>query len=578
MTTSDKRQFRWPSASHILEISPSERPGDDLPGSLIVGPCPDTEPLDGQTSFPALFLKETIMEPFDDKPTWLLPVIEAPARENKASAALGVCLPLVHSLVRSSGIYAFASMALPLIALVLQPLLTHRLSASDYGILTILNTLAGLLAGISQLGLGSAFFRAYSYDYSSPEDRRKVLATVTTLLLLSSLPLALGMVLLAPWLNRLLLGSAAPPSALVLTGLVVLLQNLTVSGYAWLRAEGRARTYVLLTIIGALVTLVATLLLVLVWRLGVAGALLGTCCGYGAIVLCLAPTLLVRTGLSLRRDITRNVLAFGLPLVLNFVSYWVLQLSDRYLLAIFSSFEQTARYGVAYSLGSILLIVVIGPFTRAWPSVMFAIARQEQAAQSFRLIFRGFGLLLLFAAAALSLAGLFLLETLFPGGYAAAAPIIPLVAGALVFYGIYYLFMIGPNIARKTWLAAVFTSGAGLLNLGLNLFLIPRYGALGAGLSTLIAYAALAALAYVVNQRLYPIPFELGRFSGAFLLGVALYAGCELRASGQPPLLAWGLRASMLALYGLCLLLIGRWPARSGSGTREVRPSMGAKW
>ena len=252
MTTSDNRQFRWPAASHALKIAPLEPPG-----SLSAGRGPGRAPLDWQVENATPVVEKAVLAPPNDESTWLLPAVETRTEEGRAGTALDVCLPLVYSLVRRSGIYAFASMALPLIALVLQPLLTHRLSASDYGILTILNTLAGLLAGISQLGLGSAFFRAYSYDYSTPEDRRKVLATVTTLLLLSSLPLALAMLLLAPWLTWLL-GSAAPPSALALIGLAVLLQNLTVSGYAWLRAEGRVLSYVLLSIFGALVTLGAT--------------------------------------------------------------------------------------------------------------------------------------------------------------------------------------------------------------------------------------------------------------------------------------------------------------------------------
>src|SRR5579859_7862859 len=107
-------------------------------------------------------------------------VISPDTHENDRLAQLPIA-PL-RGLIKSSGIYAIASVASPLVSLVLAPFLTHHLSPSEYGILTILNTLIGLVAGITQLGLGSAFFRAYSYDYTSHRDRRDVLATVTVLL------------------------------------------------------------------------------------------------------------------------------------------------------------------------------------------------------------------------------------------------------------------------------------------------------------------------------------------------------------------------------------------------------------
>ena len=98
---------------------------------------------------------------------------------NRLATAFGTNSVYVESLrnfAKSAGLYALASVALPLVALLLTPFLTRNLSASDYGILTILNTLVGLVAGISQLGLASSFFRAYGYDYTDARDKRDVLS------------------------------------------------------------------------------------------------------------------------------------------------------------------------------------------------------------------------------------------------------------------------------------------------------------------------------------------------------------------------------------------------------------------
>ncbi len=280
---------------------------------------------------------------------------------------------LMRGLIKSSGIYALSSLASPLIALVLAPFLTHSLSVTDYGALVVLNTAILLLTGITQLGMLSAVFRAYNYDYESRQDRLKVLSTTIILLSLTSLPMMLVFILVAPWLASVLLGSASFSDSIKITALVVLIQNLSVPGLAWLRAENRATSFSVLSIINLLVALGATVILVGVMHMGIVGALLATGLGYAFIAICTLPLILFRAGLRLRLDIVQNLVSFGIPLVFNTVSFWVLQLSDRYLLSRLGSLAQTASYGVAYNLGSALNVVVLTPFVLAWPTAMFAI-------------------------------------------------------------------------------------------------------------------------------------------------------------------------------------------------------------
>jgi O-antigen/teichoic acid export membrane protein len=259
----------------------------------------------------------------------------------------------------------------------------------------------------------------------------------------------------------------------------------------------------------------------------------------------------------------RALLAFGLPLVLNFLSYWVLQLSDRELLSRIGPYTgterlaQTASYAVAYSLGTVLSTAIVTPFTLAWPTAMYTIAKRHDASYLFRLVFRWFGLLLILAGFGLSLASSLVLKRLFPPSYQSAGPLVPIVAMSIVFYGIYFVFMTGANLRRKTWLAAVFTTVAALLNFGLNLWLIPLYGSVGAAASTAIAYVVLAAVAYAVNQRLYRVRFEIGMFVIALAGSVVLYLAGTTGTSGRPSLVAWAAQGTSLAACLAWLLLIG---------------------
>jgi len=512
-----------------------------------------------------------------DQPTWVLPGIPRPRRggnQNNLPATQGNAtengqtssdtrgyLSLALDMIKRSGIYALGAMANPLIGLVLTPFLTHYLSSADYGALAVLNTVNALVSAITELGLSSAFFRAYNGDYESPRDRLAVLSTSIILLSLVSIPIAIAMMITAPWLSEFFFKSPSFSEPVRFTALVIILGNLTLPGMSWLRAEKRAVLYTALSITNLLLVLGTSIVLVGVQHMGLDGALLAKGVGYAAIVVCTLPIMLVLAGrrhsLHLRADIVRNLLSFGVPIIFGDMAAWVLQVSDRYLLSFFGSLAQTASYSVAYALGGALAPVILAPFGLAWVPVMYAIAKREDATRIFQLVFRWWSIVLLFATFALSLLSTFVLEILFPPTYHSAEPIIPIIALSTLFTGIFYIFMIGINICRKTIFEFLFMSIAAFVNFLLNIFLIPYFGALGAAFSTLFAYIALVLVTYIVNQRIYPIRFEIGRFIVGLLVGVALYAGSGLLAHTQKPLISWSISIGTLILYGIFLMLLG---------------------
>jgi O-antigen/teichoic acid export membrane protein len=354
----------------------------------------------------------------------------------------------------------------------------------------------------------------------------------------------------------LLFGSTAYATPVTVAACVMFLQNCTVPGFAWLRAESQPVAYSLLSVANLVVSLVATYILVGWLDYGFVGSLLATGLGYALIVLCTFPVIMLRAGIRFRSDIAWNLLTFGVPQVFSFMSVWVLQLSDRYLLSRFGTLQEAASYSVAYSLGGVVSTVIIAPFQLAWPTAMYAIAKRKDSARVFQIVFRWFSLVLFFAAFGLSVVTTVLLNWLFPPNYRTSGALIPLISVSIAFYGIYILCMVGASVRRKTWMAPVYTTFAALLNVGINLVLIPRYGATGAATATLVAYVALAAVAYIGNQQIYPVPYEIGRLAVAVLGGAGLYYGSVLVAHSLKP--AWTLPISLLglALYGLWLAVL----------------------
>src|SRR2546421_2332775 len=376
------RQFR-----HVVEVDTHA----DLQAIDQVDTRVDHQAIDQVPSFLDPFVSSALAGVKKKKlimPTAAPPAMpENPQREVKTEEQGGYAL-FARKLIKNSGIYAFASAASPHVSLLLAPFLTRNLSHADYGAFAVLSTALALLAGITQLGLGSAFFRSYNYDYESQKDRLGVLSTVVVLLSLVAIPIAIVVTIAAPWLAALLVKDSSLIDAVRLVGFVALLQNLTVPGLAWLRAESRAVLYSTVSIANLLVSVAVTIIFVGIMHMGVVGALIGMGSGFAVVLICTLPIILLRAGVRLRLDIAQGLLSFGLPNVSAFVSVWVLQLSDRFLLGRLGSLAQVANYSVAYSLGGALGVVVLAPFTLAWPSAMFSIAKKDDAARIFSVVFR----------------------------------------------------------------------------------------------------------------------------------------------------------------------------------------------
>ena len=81
---------------------------------------------------------------------------------------------------------------------------------------------------------------------------------------------------------------------------------------------------------------------------------------------------------------------------------------------------------------------------------------------------------------------------------------------------------IGIGRAKKTQFNWVITGGAALVNIGLNLVLIPPYGMIGAAISTLVAYLVMFFGMTIRAQQVFPVPYQWRRIALAVGAAVGL--------------------------------------------------------
>jgi O-antigen/teichoic acid export membrane protein len=465
---------------------------------------------------------------------------------------------LARRLVPESIVYGLGGVANQTVAILLVPIYARHLGPEGVGVSAVVNTTVALALMLVSLALPHAFFRWFLSEARGPHQQTEVLANTFGLRILSSVLGALVVTVAVVPLTALLYGGMENLPIFLLIGPIVLFDSLNSIPLSYLRAVRRARAYALISFTRAALGSVLILYLVVVADLGVLGIVIGSALSAGVG---LSVSLLALRGSGaypprLDRPLLRAMLAFCLPLVPAAVAGWALNLSDRYILQLFTDEQTVGVYALGYTAGLVVSALVIQPFTLTWAAASWEVAREEDAPATFARLLTGFTGVACLAALGLSALGTDAIRLLVGPAFENSRFIVPFSAFAYVLYGIYTVTSVGVNIRQQTRWVPIYLGVTALAAIGANLLLIPLIGMLGAAVTTLGSYALLAVLSTIVGQRFYPVPWDVPRVVAALVIGFGLSAAALL----GPDELWW--RVASLLVYPPILVLVGITPLR----------------
>jgi O-antigen/teichoic acid export membrane protein len=152
--------------------------------------------------------------------------------------------------------------------------------------------------------------------------------------------------------------------------------------------------------------------------------------------------------------------------------------------------------------------LIIQPFLTTWPSIYFPLAKEENAPPTFSRLTTYFLLIGSFCSLGIIAISNPVLKIMAGQKFWGAYKVIPLLVFSVLLYGLFSLLNIGIFIQKKTKYNPLIIGIAAIFNLLLNYFLIPPYGMLGAAYATFFSYLLMDLLAYIINVRVYPVPYE----------------------------------------------------------------------
>jgi O-antigen/teichoic acid export membrane protein len=457
----------------------------------------------------------------------------------------------LRRLATTGAAYTAASILSKLIAVALLPLYTRYLSPADYGAAEVMFAAVVSASIIVRFGLIEAVLRYY---YEEDEVPGQVVATSFAALFWVSTIAALIALPFARPISEALLARPAPDLARIAIGGVWVLTMVEFL-LTLFRLEERARAYFLTTIVNVLAAIGLTVVLVVGRGEGARGLLLGSYVSGAAVALGLIA--LNRRRLSLRVDLPllRRMTRFGLPTMPAELSLYALNFVDRIVIVRSLGLAEAGLYSLAVKFAQAVNVLVRG-FQLAWPPLAYSIREDGEARRAYAAIVTWFVAGCAFVVTGMWLFSRWIVRVLAAPQFFDSYEAIGLIATGVTLYALYMVLVVILGRTGRTEFNFPAAIAALLVNVALNVALVPPFGIVGAGLALVASYLVVVGLMYVFTQRLFPVPYEWSRLARVLLVSTALVVLGELLlpASGFAGLLA---RIAVWLAYPAPLLLSG---------------------
>lgn len=422
---------------------------------------------------------------------------------------------------------AIGTLGSKLLVYLLVRLYTSVLSGEEFSIASNITELATLLIPLISLGIGEAVFR-FTMDKTYREDEIFTLGFVA---------IALGSILIPP-LAALFFAIDYFKSYVWLLVLYVLASSVHTNCSQFIRAKAMFRLYAAQGILNTLLTIGLNILFLIPLKMGIVGYVLSVALAdiLSSLFIAVAAKLWHYLKPSqIRKSTLKAMLIYSLPLIPTTVSWWITNVSDRYMITYMQGDAINGLYAAAYKIPT-LLMVLIGIFNSAWKYSAVEEKDKAESVSFFSQVYESFHTLLFLVAGGITLFSRVLSHLMFGKDFRAAWVYIPILTAAMTFSALSSFTGTVFIVEKKSKLSLYTSLLAAGVNVLLNLLLIPRFtserfGAMGAAIATLVSYLIMFLARLVLSVKLIGYRSQVGMtaLNTALLFALALTVTLEVR-------------------------------------------------
>lgn len=399
-------------------------------------------------------------------------------------------------LLSNTLILSIGTFSSKLLVYFLMPLYTAILSTEQYGTADLITNAANLLIPFCCIGITHGVFRFAADD---EENNKTVLSSGVSVLLVSSSVF----LLLSPFISFI-------PSFEEYAWLIafyVVSSNFHTLCKEYIRARGRMKLYAVQSILGTALTIAFNLLFLIPMNLGVTGYVLSVAVAdaLGTVFLIFYAKIYKDFSFkAISKPKTKEMLKYSLPMMPTTVIWWITNVSDRFMVSYMCGLGANGLYSAAYKIPTVIALVA-GVFNEAWQlSAISESKDREEVSNFFAEVFERYQAILFLGCSVMIPFTPLATRILLNESYFEAWTFMPMLLLATVFSSLVTFIGTIYTVKKKTVMSLVTAAAGAGINVVLNLLLIPKMGAQGAGIATAISYFAVFALRAIHSKSFMP--------------------------------------------------------------------------
>jgi O-antigen/teichoic acid export membrane protein len=419
-------------------------------------------------------------------------------------------------------IYAIGQVLSKAISFVLLPIYIRELGLGGFGQLALVDAVLDFMASFTIIGIYSGYIRFYR-EYEESKRRRLKNTALNFALIMSILNIILVLIL-GEFISKYIFNFDNSYYILILIVFRSIFSQLVALLMCDYSLNFKAGIYVKLNLANLLLNLTFTIIFVVLMKQGISGI-------YEGFILSNLITFTYLSFVNHREykfeidiKMLKNMLKFSGGLIPSCIASTILSLSDRYFLTRYRNFSETGLYSVGYKFGMLIQPLFIDPFKQIFTPYKFSIWKDKDAEKKFNIMFFKYhiiGCFIMLGICIYSKPMIFLLTT---KESIVAYKIVPLIVIAYFFYGKSCFYCLGIQIRNKTYLDGLIMLLAGIINLILNIILIPKFGMYGAALATVVSYIAMNYIYIKFSLRLYHVRYKTKNVYKIYIITIILYS------------------------------------------------------
>lgn len=218
------------------------------------------------------------------------------------------------------------------------------------------------------------------------------------------------------------------------------------------------------------------------------------------------------------KEWSKKILKYSLPLIPYTGGILILTYTDRFFIKYFYNFEYAGIYSIGAKIATILSAVLTG-FRNSWGPYFHSTIYDKNSKQNYAKVFDVFMFVGTFLIIGIILFSKELILLISTKEYLSTKFTIPLLLISSLIFNLQY-FLLGIYIKNKTYFLTISASIAIILNIILDIILIPKFNIIGAALATMISFVLMFIINMNISQKLFLIPYK---FKKNFLLLILFY-------------------------------------------------------